>query len=225
MAVPQPRHLPRCRSQETMGMFSAAPMRCPQDGQRERGTSRLKRSVWGGGSPRSSAAWFAHSRSIMIGTRWITTLRKLPTSRPITAAATVAKAGDWARRSSIVRDGGASSRVGPLSRGDARGWPDRRGMSMSRRPAARRGLAPGGFPRSAPAGASDPRARAAWGGPASSDDLAELEDRQVHGHDEPTDQGAAHHHDDRLEQARQALYRVVDLPFVDVGRLAEHRVE
>src|SRR5690606_14388715 len=182
MPAPQPRHLPRWTSQESTGMFSAAPMRCPQDGQRERGASKSKRSVWGAGSPRNSAAWLAQSCSIMIGTRWMTTFRKLPTSRPMRAAAAIAKGGDWARRSSIGR-----------------------------------GRAGQGGARIAAAGTRRPLAR--------SDHLAELEDGQVHGHDQAPDQGAEDDHDEWFQQAREALDGVVDLALVDVGRLAEHRVD
>src|SRR6185312_11994590 len=87
-------------------MFCSAVMGALQAGQAERGTTRLKRSFVGGtagsvaagSGPASSAHSSRHWRSIMIGTRWMTTLRKLPTTRPSTRQTPMNRAGDEARR-------------------------------------------------------------------------------------------------------------------------------
>ncbi len=50
-------------------------------------------STTGGASPLSSAHCAAQSHSIMIGRRWMTTLRKLPTIRPINPAARASATG------------------------------------------------------------------------------------------------------------------------------------
>src|SRR5450755_1755365 len=52
-----------------------------------------------------------------------------------------------------------------------------------------------------------------------SDHLAQLEDRQVHGNDDAADEGAEDDDDERLHQARQALHRLVNLVFVELGGL------
>ena len=67
-------------------MFSSGVIRCPQDGQPERGVTRLNRGATGGVSPRSSAHCACHSRSIIFGRRWITTFRNEPIASPNTAA-------------------------------------------------------------------------------------------------------------------------------------------
>src|SRR6185437_2997377 len=92
-------------------MFCNAVMGALQAGQAERGTTRLKRSFVGGAAgsvaarsgPASSAHSSRHWRSIMIGTRWMTTLRKLPTTRPSTRQTPMNRAGDEARRA--ITDG------------------------------------------------------------------------------------------------------------------------
>jgi hypothetical protein len=71
-------------------MFCIAVIGALQPGQAERGTMRLYlfggSSVAGGSSAVASIAHSARSSfSIITGSRWITTLRKLPTSRPNTA--------------------------------------------------------------------------------------------------------------------------------------------
>ena len=79
-------------------MFSLARMRRPQPGHADRGRARLYAGAASGAWPASSAHCAAHSRSIIFGRRWITTLRKLPTARPMTAAR-VTKTVGWARAS------------------------------------------------------------------------------------------------------------------------------
>ena len=76
----------------------------PQCGQRERGTSRLNASAGAGatGGLPAGAAFSAaiaansasHWRSIILGRRWITTLRKLPISNPMTPASAASISGD-----------------------------------------------------------------------------------------------------------------------------------
>src|SRR5512137_1017846 len=56
-----------------------------------------------------------------------------------------------------------------------------------------------------------------------SDDLAELEDRQVDGNDDAADDDAEHDHDDGLDQACQRVDRLVDLALVVIGHLGQHR--
>src|SRR4051794_27806339 len=73
---------PRSNAHEMSGTFSSAVIWWPHDGQRERGFQRLKGCVAGAGSPRSSAHWAAQSRSIILGSRWMTTLRNEPMHRP-----------------------------------------------------------------------------------------------------------------------------------------------
>ena len=75
-------------------MFSSALIACPHEGQRDRGVTRLKRSRSAGASPRSSSAWSRHSFSIICGRRAMTTLRKLPISRPSTSAEPIASGAD-----------------------------------------------------------------------------------------------------------------------------------
>jgi hypothetical protein len=77
-------------------MFSRAVIWWPQCGQRERGTSRLKGGFFSTGVAASAAVAFccasassssaSHWACIISGSRWMTTLRKLPTSRPTTPA-------------------------------------------------------------------------------------------------------------------------------------------
>src|ERR1700722_6617373 len=57
------------------------------------------------------------------------------------------------------------------------------------------------------------------------DDGTELEDRQVHGDNQATDQHAQDRHDQRLEQARHAVDRGVDVIFVEAGDFAGHGIE
>src|SRR5690554_2223472 len=52
-----------------------------------------------------------------------------------------------------------------------------------------------------------------------------LEDRQVHGNDQSADEYAEYRHDQRLEQAAQAIDGVVDLLFVEIGDLGQHQVQ
>ncbi len=94
--MPHPEHRPRRNSQLSTGMFSSAVIWWPQDGQCERGLTRLNGETSGGGSPRTSAACWFHSFSIILGTRRMTTFRKLPTARPSASASPTASAGDCA---------------------------------------------------------------------------------------------------------------------------------
>src|SRR6185295_11354247 len=83
-------------------MFSSAVMRWPQDGHAERGTARFSFSAAGAGAPVSSAQSVFHCRSSMRGRRWMTTFRKLPTTRPTTTAATMNSQGAALKTSTIV---------------------------------------------------------------------------------------------------------------------------
>src|SRR6185295_611567 len=82
MRALQLEHLPRSHAQLTSGTFSSAPILCPHDGQRERGTTRLYGSAFGRSWPASDAHSARHSRSSIFGRRWMTTLRNEPTQRP-----------------------------------------------------------------------------------------------------------------------------------------------
>src|SRR5689334_15490801 len=104
----------------------------------------------------------------MMGTRWMTTFRKLPTRSP-------------SNDTRAMYSGGEPSRASALTRPSL-----------------------------------DPR---------TSDDLTELEDRQVHGDHEAADEHAENAHDQRFEQARHGVDGVVDLGFVERGDLAGHFVE
>src|SRR5439155_26878432 len=73
---------PRRNRKLKTGMFSNAAMRWPQAGHCERGVIRLYGGSSGGGSPDSSAHCACQPRSSIFGSRWTTTLRKLPTQRP-----------------------------------------------------------------------------------------------------------------------------------------------
>ena len=68
-------------------MFCSAVIGALHCGQAERGVTRLIRPAGGRALalPASSAHSARSALSIMIGTRWITTLRKLPIIRPSTA--------------------------------------------------------------------------------------------------------------------------------------------
>src|SRR5690606_35828692 len=146
------------------------------------GTTRLKGSVgsagdgagWPAGAGSTarcaaiSSASASHWACIMRGRRWMTTLRKLPTSSPKTAA---------------------QARVSP-------GVTQKCSATPLKPPPASR-----------------------------LDDLAELEDRQVHGDHQAADQRAQHHHDEGLHQRGQALDGVVHFALVDVRGLAEHGIE
>src|SRR5438445_3500465 len=59
----------------------------------------------------------------------------------------------------------------------------------------------------------------------SADHVAELEDRQIHRDHHAADDGADDDHDERFEQARQRVDRVVDLLLVKLGDLEQHRIE
>src|SRR5580765_2079385 len=125
MRVLQAEQRPRRTAQERIGMFSRGVMPWPQAGQRERGTNRLYVSLafgWGGGAgePWGSPALFgsfsnsAHSsrqlRSIILGSRWTTTLRNEPTTKRIARQTRGSTAG-WATvlRVSLIRAKGAMS--------------------------------------------------------------------------------------------------------------------
>src|SRR6185436_15911395 len=75
-------HLPRSTSQLTTGMFCSAVMGALHLGQAERGMITLNFGCGGACVPASSAQSARSSLSIMMGTRWMTTLRKLPIMRP-----------------------------------------------------------------------------------------------------------------------------------------------
>src|ERR1700758_2779372 len=74
-------------------MFSNAEMRWRQAGHCDRGTTRLYAGSSGRVSPESSAHCARQPRSSIFGRRWMTTLRKLPTHRPTTAAMEAAASG------------------------------------------------------------------------------------------------------------------------------------
>src|SRR5271165_1857315 len=74
-------------------MFSNAAIRWPQPGHCDRGTIRLYLGSSATGCPDSSAHCVRQPRSSIFGRRWMTTLRKLPTQRPITPATTNAATG------------------------------------------------------------------------------------------------------------------------------------
>src|SRR5262245_11243704 len=100
---------PRRAAQESRGMFSIAVMPWPQAGQCERGTKRLYLSVdFGLGVFSSSAHSSRQVRSIILGRRWMTTLRKEPTARP-TRKQTQGNAAECATALivSVIRAGGA----------------------------------------------------------------------------------------------------------------------
>ena len=81
----QARQRPPSQRKLRIGTFSQAEMGCPHCGQRERGTTRSKRSAAGAGtasSPASSAHSACQERFSITGRRWMTTLRKLPTQSP-----------------------------------------------------------------------------------------------------------------------------------------------
>src|SRR5438270_7619392 len=67
-------------------MFSSAPIAWPHDGQRERGVTRLSGGSAAGAWPASAAHSARHSRSIMRGSRWMTTFRNEPTHSPTSSA-------------------------------------------------------------------------------------------------------------------------------------------
>jgi len=52
-----------------------------------------------------------------------------------------------------------------------------------------------------------------------------LEDRQVHGDNEATNEHTENSHDHRLEQAREVVYGIVDIFFVEVCDLGRHVIE
>src|SRR5271156_540291 len=60
---------------------------------------------------------------------------------------------------------------------------------------------------------------------ALADHGTEFEDRQVHRDDQAADQYAQDRHDQRLEQARHTVDRVVDVFFVEAGHFTGHGIE
>lgn len=89
------------------GIFSSAVIMCPHFGQRERGVTRLNGllSLSAVGLPSISLHWCFHSRSIITGKRWMTTLRKLPSISPNKKQAVINTAWLLARISAIcMRD-------------------------------------------------------------------------------------------------------------------------
>src|SRR5258706_15657950 len=95
MLAPELEHLALRSIQLSRGMLRSAVMPCPQLGQRERGVTRLSGGSCGAGWPASSAHCARHSRSIILGSRWMTTLRNEPTQSPSTSATATNTAG-WA---------------------------------------------------------------------------------------------------------------------------------
>src|SRR5690606_19180790 len=75
-----------------------------------------------------------------------------------------------------------------------------------------------------PANPGCPPARHPTTVPAASDDLAQLEDRQVHRHHNTADQGAEEYDDDGLHQAGQPGYHFIHFSFVEISRFAQHVV-
>src|ERR1700676_1432867 len=159
-------------------MFCSAWIGALQAGQQERGTTRLNgggsaaaglaaalAATWAATAPGGEAGGCGHCAcpccSSMIGSRWITTFRKLPTMRPTSSATAINAVGDCASRS--------STRL--------------------------------------------------------ADDGTELEDRQVHGDDQAADQHAQNRHDQRLEQARHAVDRGIDVVFIEASDFAGHGIE
>src|SRR5688572_31832840 len=132
----------------------------------------------------------------MIGRRWITTLRKLPTSRLRMNTDAIRSAGEVAKASSIVMPRGV--------------------YLFSRRPCC--STAQMKTPRTA---RRFLRLCACW----PSDHRAQLEYRQVHCDHETADQCAQDHHDQRLEEARQTVDGGVDVRLVEVRDLARHLVQ
>ena len=84
-------------------MFSSAVMPCPQLGQRERGATRLSGGSCGAGWPASAAHSARHSRSMIFGSRWITTLRNEPTHSPKNSANHGRTAGCASQPSELIR--------------------------------------------------------------------------------------------------------------------------
>src|SRR5690606_13176832 len=135
------------------------------------------------------------SRSIMSGSRWMTTLRKLPTSRENRNTTPTNTTGEAAARRSIIA---GALRGGAPFRETGAGLPS---------PVARGARSHGGALRPRwIARRADARGRP-WCPP--SDHRAHLEDRQVHRHDEAADEDAQDRHDHGFEQAAQVVDRVV----------------
>src|SRR5881397_1869793 len=97
---------PRRNRKLKTGMFSNAAMRWPQAGHSERGVIRLYGGSSGGASPDSSAHCARQPRSSIFGSRWMTTLRKLPTQRPTMPPTNTATSGSV--RIGMRRDATAS---------------------------------------------------------------------------------------------------------------------
>lgn len=76
-------------------MFSYHAMGCLHKGQCERGISRLKAGLSGHSRPCRSAHSTCHWACSMVGTRQITTFKKLPTNSPSTPRAAVARGAAW----------------------------------------------------------------------------------------------------------------------------------
>src|SRR4026207_2165404 len=112
----------------------------------------------------------------MIGRRWMTTLRKLPTSRLRMNTDAIRSAGEVAKASSIVMPRG----VYLFSRRQCCPTAQMKTPRIARR-----------FLWLCAYGPSDHR--------------AQLEDRQVHRDHQTTNQRAQDHHDQRLEEARQTI--------------------
>src|SRR5947207_8766414 len=91
------------------GMLCRAAIGAPHAGQAERGTTRLNRcgapsagTVAAAASPEDCAHCSRQLRSSITGRRWITTLRKLPTTSPSARQVPVNTAGEDARSSIAV---------------------------------------------------------------------------------------------------------------------------
>src|SRR5882672_411886 len=105
MGALQLAHLPRSASQLTTGTFCNAEIGALHLGQAERGTIRLNFGAVKSSVPESAAHSARNALSIIIGTRWMTTLRKLPIRRPSTTQLPMNSAGCVASvsRNSIER--------------------------------------------------------------------------------------------------------------------------
>src|SRR5260221_8229462 len=102
MLAPQLEHVVLRSIQLSKGMLRSAVMPCPQLGQRERGVTRLSGGSCGAGWPASSAHCARHSRSIILGSRWMTTLRNEPTQSPSTSATATNTAGSASQPAELM---------------------------------------------------------------------------------------------------------------------------
>lgn len=57
------------------------------------------------------------------------------------------------------------------------------------------------------------------------DNRTKLEDGQVHGDNQSTNQYTQNRHDDRFEQRSQRIDRIVDFGLVEIGNLCKHIIE